>query len=81
MTVDVLGNRVNNNIGTVVKRVLNVGTHKSVVDNDQDSMTVSDISNGLDINQAEGRVGRSFDPNELSLIRTNQILNVKLNGR
>lgn len=81
MTVDILSDGVNNNVGTVVERVLNVGAHESVVDNDQDAMTVGDISNSLNIDQAEGRVGRSFDPDELSLIRTDQILDVKLNGR
>lgn len=44
-------------------------------------MAVGDLSNSLDIDQAEGRVGRSFDPDELSLIRTDQVLDVKLNGR
>jgi len=81
VTVDILSDGVNNNVGTVVERVLNVGAHESVVDNDQDAMTVGDISNSLNIDQAEGRVGRSFDPDELSLIRTDQILDVKLNGR
>lgn len=43
-------------------------------------MAVGDLRNSLDIDQAEGGVGGSFDPDELSFIGADKILNVKLNG-
>lgn len=81
MAVDVLGHGVDDNVGTVVERVLDVGAHEGVVDDDENAMAVGDLGNGLDIDQAEGGVGGGLDPDELSLIGTDEVLNVKLNGR
>lgn len=42
---------------------------------------MGDLRNSLDIDQAEGRVGGGFDPDELSLIGADKILNVNRNAR
>ena len=79
MTVNVLGNGVHHNISTVNQRVLNIGAHESVINNNQDTMAVSDVSDSTDVNKAESGVRGRLDPNELSL-RTNQTLKVLFNG-
>ena len=68
MAVDVLGHTVDDDIGTVVERVLDVGAEEGVVDNDQDATLMGSGSNRTDIHKAESRVGRGLDPYELSVI-------------
>jgi hypothetical protein len=80
VAVDVLGHGVDDDIGAVVERVLDVGAHEGVVDDNENAMAVGDLGNGLDIDQAEGGVGGGLDPDELGL-RTDEVLDVKLNGR
>lgn len=80
VTVNVLGNRVDHNVGTVIQRVLDIGAHESVVDNHQNTVAVSNLRNGTDINKAQSGVGGSFNPDELSLIRADQFLNILLDG-
>lgn len=64
----------------MVQRVLNIGTHKGVVNDNQDTMAVGDISDGANIDQAESRVRRGLNPDELSLIWPNQILHMQLDA-
>jgi hypothetical protein len=80
VAVDVLGDGVNDNVGTVVQGVLDIGAHKGVVNDNEDATLVGDIGNKLDINQAEGGVGGGFDPDELSL-GADQLLDLLLNTR
>lgn len=65
VAVDVLGHTVDDDIGTVVERVLDVGAQEGVVDNDQDATLMGSGSNRADIHKAEGRVAGSLDPHEL----------------
>lgn len=81
MTVDVLGDGVDDDIGTVVQRVLNVGAQEGVVDDNQDTVLVGDGSDLLDIDQAEGGVGGGFDPDQLGLVGADELLDVELNAR
>lgn len=80
VTVNVLGDRVDHNVRTVIQRVLDIGAHESVVDNNQNTVAVSNLCNGTDINKAQSGVGGSLNPDELSLIRTDQFLNILLDG-
>lgn len=65
VAVDVLSHTMNNDIGTMVERVLDVGAQEGVVDNDQDATLMGGSSNGADIHKAEGRVAGGLDPHEL----------------
>jgi hypothetical protein len=79
VAINILGHGVNNEIGTVVQWVLDVGAHKSVIDNDLNTVLVGNVGNSPDIHQAESRVGGGLDPDELGL-GADQLLHVQLNG-
>lgn len=66
VTVDVLGDRVDNEISTKAQWVLEVWAHKSVVDNQLGAMCVCLLSNSLDVDNTESGVGRGLNPNKLS---------------
>ena len=80
MAVNVLGHRVNNNVGTVIEGILDIGAHKGVVDNNENTTLVGNIGNKSDIDQAKGGVGGGFDPDELSF-GADQMLDLLLNAR
>ena len=80
VTVDILGHGVHDQIGAVVQRVLNIRTHKGIVDDDQNAMAVGDLCDSLDIDQAEGWVGRGLDPDEFGLIGPDQVLQMQLDA-
>lgn len=67
VAVDVLGDTVDDDIGTVLKRVLDVGREEGVVDDDHDAGAVGDVGDGADVDKRESGVGRSLDPDELGL--------------
>lgn len=79
MAVDVFGYRVDDNISAVVKRGLEVRAEESVVDYDENAVLMCDGSDGADVDKAECRVGRAFDPDELRLW-SNELCNVKLDA-
>lgn len=49
VAVDVLGDGVHDDVGAVVERVLHVGAHEGVVDDDEDAVAVGDVDNGADV--------------------------------
>jgi len=67
VSVNVLGDRVNDDISAERKRVLEEGAHKSVVDDQLGVVLVGNISDSLDINETQRRVGGSLDPDELGV--------------
>ena len=67
VAVDVFGDGVDDNVGTVVKWVLDVWGEEGVVDNNHDAVLVGLVGNSADIDQAESWVGWSLDPDELGL--------------
>lgn len=67
VSVDVLGDRVDNNVGTELERVLEEGRHEGVVDNELGVVLVGNLGNGLDVNETEGGVGGGLDPDELGV--------------
>lgn len=81
MTVDVLSDGVDDDIGTVVQRVLNVGAQEGVIDDNQDTVLVGHGSDLLDIDQAEGGVGGGFDPDQLGLVGADELLDVEFDAR
>ena len=81
VAVDVLGNAMHDDIGAKVKRVLHVGAQEGIVDDDEDAMAVGDGSDSADINKAERRVTRAFNPDKLSLIRADKLRNIGLDTR
>lgn len=81
VAVDVLRDGVDDDVGAVVERVLHVGAHEGVVDDDEDAMAMGDVDDGADVDQAEGGVGGGLDPDELGLVGADQVLDVQLDGR
>lgn len=67
VAIDVLGDTVDDDIGTEVERVLDVGGEESVVDNDEDTMLVGLSNDGSDIDEAQCRVARSLNPDQASI--------------
>ena len=67
MAVDVLGDRVDDDVGAVVEGVLHVGGEEGVVDDDEDAVAVCDRGDGADVNEREGGIGGRFDPDEFGL--------------
>lgn len=81
MAVDILGHTVHDNVGSVVKRVLDVWREEGIVHNDHNSMPVRNSSNGADIHQAQSRVAGRLNPDQLRLVGTDQVLNIQLDRR
>jgi len=67
VSVNVLGDRVDNDISAERERVLEVGAHEGVVDDQLGVVLVGNVSNGLDINEAQRGVGGGLDPDELGV--------------
>lgn len=80
VTVDVLGDGVHDDIGTMGERVLNIGTHEGVIDNNQDAMAVGDVGDSADVHQAQSGVGGCLNPDQLGLVGADQFLHLLLNG-
>ena len=78
VAVDVLGDGVNDNVGTVIKRVLHVWGKESVVDDNHNAVLVSLLGDGANVNETESWVGWSLDPDELGIL-CDMLANVDLN--
>lgn len=57
VAVDVLCNGVDDDVGAVIERVLDVGGEEGVVDDDKDAVLVGDGSHFADVDEGEGGVG------------------------
>lgn len=68
VSVDVLGDTVDNDVGTEVERVLDVGRKESVINNDEDSVTVGGRDDCTDVDKSEGRIAGRLDPDQAGLI-------------
>ena len=68
MAVDVLGNRVHDDVGAEVERVLDVRGEEGVVDDDEDAMGVGSGHDGADVDQPERGVAGGLDPHELGVL-------------
>lgn len=68
VSVDVLGDGVDDNVGTVVEWVLDVWRQEGVVNNDHDAVLVSLLGNSTDVDKAEGWVGWSLNPDKLGVL-------------
>lgn len=80
MPVDVFSYRVNDNVCTVVQGILDVGAEKRVVNNDHNTMLVGNGSDVPDINQAQSRVTRRFNPDEFRLVGPDHVGDIKLDA-
>lgn len=78
MSVDVLRNRMDHDIGAMIQRFLDIRAHKGVVDHDHNSMTVRDCRDLGDIHHPQGRVGRGLYPDQLGVVRSDQFLHIQL---
>ena len=67
VAIDVLGDTVDDDIGTEVERVLDVGREESVVDNDENAVLVGLGNDSSDIDEAQCRVAGGLDPDQASI--------------
>ncbi len=68
VAVDVLGNGVDDDVGTVVEWILDVWGEEGVVNDNHDAVLVGNIGDGADVDEAEGWVGWGLDPDELGVL-------------
>jgi hypothetical protein len=68
VAVDVLGNRVNDDIGAQGNGVLEIRRHEGVIDNEKSTVSMSTFSNSLDIDHTESGVSGSLEPDELGVL-------------
>lgn len=80
MAVDVFGDGVDDDVGSMVERVLDIGAQEGIVHHDLDAVLVSNGRNGADVHEAQGRVGRGLDPDEPGLVGADQLGHVGLDG-
>jgi hypothetical protein len=67
VAVDILGDRVDDDIRAMVERVLHIRAEEGVVDHHQYAVLVSLGGYGSDIHEAERGVGWGLDPDEFGL--------------
>jgi hypothetical protein len=67
VTTNVLGDRVNHEVSSEIKRVLAIRRHESVVYDQKNVSFVSDLSQSSDVSEFECGVGRSFHPKEFGV--------------
>lgn len=72
---------MDDNIRSVVQRVLKIWTHEGIINNNQDSMLVGDGSDPADIHQPHSRVRRALDPDKLGIIWPDQPFDINFNAR
>ena len=68
MTADVLGHRVDHDVGAVRDRPAQVGRRHGVVDDQRNARGVRDLGNRLQVADHAVRVGCAFDENPLGLL-------------
>ena len=76
MAVDVFRDRVNYDIRTVVKRILQVRTQEGVVDYDHDTVTMCHSRHIPNIDQTHGRIAWRFDPDEFGFVGPNHVRHI-----
>src|SRR5687768_8174049 len=65
VAVDVFGDAVHDNVGTVIERVLNVGAQEGVVDNNEDAVLVGGGGDGTNVDETQGGVAGRLNPHQL----------------
>ena len=68
VATDVLGDGVSDDISTEKERVLVDGGHESVVNNEQSTVGLAALGEGLNIEDLKGRVGGSLEPDHSSVL-------------
>jgi hypothetical protein len=68
VAVEVLGNRVGDNVGTKTEGLLVVGGHEGVVNDNDGTVAVGDAGDEGDIDHGEGGVGGGLDPDKGGLV-------------
>jgi hypothetical protein len=67
VATDVLGDRVNDHIGTEVKRVLEIGSEEGVVNDHESLLLLADLSDAGNIADLEGGIRRGLGPDNLGV--------------
>ena len=78
MTVDIFCNAMDDNVGTMIQRILDVWTQKGVIHNNHDPMSVCNGCNVSNVYQTQGRIAGTLDPNQLGIFWSDELFDVKL---
>lgn len=78
VSIDILGNRVDNNARPIQKRILHIGTTEGSVDGHGNSVGVGNRGSFANINQSESWIGMCLNPDKFSLTRSDHLLQVLL---
>lgn len=81
VSVDVFGDRVDHYVCTMIQRVLNIRAQEGIVNDDHDPMTMRHRCHFSDINQAQCRITRAFDPDELGLVGSDELGDINFDSR
>lgn len=78
VSVYVFGDRVDYYVCAMIQRILNIRAQEGIVNHDHDPMTMRHRCHLSDIHQAQRRVTRTFDPDQFSLVRSNELSDIDL---
>ena len=70
LAVDVLGRRIDDDVGAVLQRPLQQRRREHVVDDDDGADLLGDLADGGDVDQLQRRIGRRLEEEQLVLGRT-----------
>ena len=76
MSIYILRHGVDYNVGTVIQRVLDVGTKEGIVYHHHYAMSMRHCCNFANIDESQSRIARALDPYQLGLVRSYKLSNV-----
>lgn len=80
MTIYVLCHRVNDDIGAMIQRILNVRAEESVVYYNHDTMSMGNSRHGTDVYETQCGIAGALNPYELGLLGADKLRDVELNA-
>lgn len=81
MPIDVLCYRMYDDVRAMIQRILDVRAQEGIVNHNHDTMLMRYRSDLAYVDQAQGRITRTFDPYQLRLTRPYEIRDVHLDAR
>lgn len=71
---------MDDDVGAMGERILDIGREEGVVDNDQETTGVGGLGDGADIDEGEGGVAGRLDPDQLGAALLDQVVDVLGDG-
>ena len=76
VAIDILGDRMDDDIRSMIQRILNVWTQERIIHHRHDPMLMSNCSDGSNIHQAQCWIARALNPDQFGLVWSNQLFHV-----